>query len=509
MSVSVEVTPPPTNRIRQALADGRFFWTIEFVASCDHVLGEDLVQLDAFVRELGRRDEVAGFSVTDRVHSDSDPDPVKMAATVMEHTGSQPLVHWSGKDRSEHDLHDSLAAMQGAGLENLLLLSGDKLKEPPTDRRPRYLESVPAIQIAREHNSQLLIAAALNPFKYREEEAMAQYLKLGKKIGAGADFLITQIGFDIKKHQEALFWMDARGYRVPMVANVMALSAARARYIRRNRLAGVTITDDYFELLQAEEAQLTRLAAGARVTRRLALQIVGLRLLGYSGVQLTAINALETLTTLYKQVDYLAAKCPDRISWNRAWAEALRLPSAQVADTAPADGWYLVTRRPQPAPLRDRLKYHLMDGIHRSLFERGPLVQLLRRCLAPIQRHTRADRGLVRLERAIKAPLFGCETCGLCRLAATQYVCPETCPKGLANGACGGTDMNRCEFEHQECIHSRKYRIAKSVGVLPQLETWLIQAVPEDVRGSSSWPPHFRDGGPRITRVQPGREAER
>jgi methylenetetrahydrofolate reductase (NADPH) len=44
-----------------------------------------------------------------------------------------------------------------------------------------------------------MIAAALNPFKYREQEAMAQYLKLGKKVAAGADFIVTQIGFDINK----------------------------------------------------------------------------------------------------------------------------------------------------------------------------------------------------------------------------------------------------------------------------------------------------------------------
>ncbi len=501
MSTAPVPAPPPVNRIRHALAEGRFFWSIEFVASCDHVLSDDLVQLDDFVRELGRREEVAGFSVTDRVHSDQDPDPVRMARTVMAHTGSQPLVHWSGKDRSGTQLRASLAAMQASGLENILLLSGDKLKDPPADRRPRYLESVPAIQIAREYYPQVLIAAALNPFKYCEEEAMAQYLKLGKKIAAGADFLITQIGFDIKKHQEALFWMDTRGYRVPMVANLMALSAPRARYIRRNALPGVIISDDYFELLQAEEAQLTKLAAAARVTRRLALQIVGLRLLGYSGVQLTAINSLETLTTLYSQVDYLTAKCPDRLSWNRAWTESLRLPSGHVADTVPLEGWYLVTRKPHPAALRERLKYRLMDCIHRIVFERGPLRGLLRRYLGGIRRHSPADQRLVRLERALKAPLFGCETCGLCRLAATQYVCPETCPKGLANGACGGTDMNRCEYGHQECIHSRKYRIAKSVGVLAQLETWLIQAVPDEIRGTSSWPAHFQEGGPRITRV--------
>jgi methylenetetrahydrofolate reductase (NADPH) len=80
-------------------------------------------------------------------------------------------------------------------------------------------------------------------------------------------------------------------------------------------------------------------------------------------------------------------------------------------------------------------------------------------------------------------------------------VCPETCPKGLANGACGGTHMNRCEFEDRECIHSRKYRIAKDAGILEQLERWLIPAVPKAIRHTSSWPPHFRGEGPAIQRV--------
>ena len=53
----------------------------------------------------------------------------------------------------------------------------------------RYLESVSALQIAREHGPDWLLGAALNPFKYREEEGGAQYLKARKKLLAGADFL--------------------------------------------------------------------------------------------------------------------------------------------------------------------------------------------------------------------------------------------------------------------------------------------------------------------------------
>ncbi len=488
------------NRIAQSLRAGRFFWTIEFVAASAPVLREDLVIIDAFVRELAGRPEIAGFSVTDRVHSDQDPDPVTMAVHVREHSGSEPLIHWAGKDRDIEDLDATLQRMQGHRLENLLLLSGDKLKDPPADRRPRYLESVPAIHAAKQAMPNLVIAAALNPFKYREEEAMAQYLKLGKKVAAGADFIVTQIGFDSNKFEEALFWIDTRGYRVPMVANVMALSARRARYIRRNPLAGVTITDSYHRLLDEEERLMPE-RAQARVTRRLALQILSLRMLGYSGVQLTAIHSLETLITLLHQIDYLADRCPDRLSWNKAWAEALSLPNGVRADPVPEAPWYMVDRHVRHAPRRDMIKYVVMEKAHRVLFEKGAGARFLGGLVRGIRRQSGADRWLERFERIIKAPLFGCESCGLCRLAATQYVCPETCPKGLANGACGGTHLNRCEFEDRECIHSRKYRIAKDAGILQQLERWLIPAVPKAIRHTSSWPPHFRGEGPAIEMV--------
>jgi methylenetetrahydrofolate reductase (NADPH) len=488
------------NRIAQSLRAGRFFWTIEFVASSAHVLHDDLVTINAFGRELAERPEVAGFSVTDRVHSNQDPDPVTVAVHVREHSGNEPLIHWAGKDRDLEDLNETLKRMQGHRLENLLLLSGDKLKDPPTDRRSRYLESVPAICVARQAMPDLIIAAALNPFKYREEEAMAQYLKLGKKVAAGADFIVTQIGFDINKYEEALFWMDTRGYRVPMVANVMALSARRARFIRRHTLAGVTITDSYHRLLEEEERLMPE-RAKVRVTRRLALQILGLRMLGYSGVQLTAIHSVETLVTLLHQIDYLAERCPDRVSWNKAWAQALSLSNGVRANPVPEAPWYMVDRHVRHAPRRDLIKYVVMEGVHRVLFDKGAGARFLGWLVRDVRRQSWADRWLERFERMIKAPLFGCDSCGLCRLAATQYVCPETCPKGLANGACGGTHMNRCEFEDRECIHSRKYRIAKDAGILEQLERWLIPAVPKAIRHTSSWPPHFRGEGPAIQKV--------
>ena len=65
---------------------------------------------------------------------------------------------------------------------NLLILTGDKLKEVNRFGKDRYFESVPAIQLVKKINPALNIAVAFNPFKYREEDCMAQYFKLEKKL---------------------------------------------------------------------------------------------------------------------------------------------------------------------------------------------------------------------------------------------------------------------------------------------------------------------------------------
>ena len=144
----------------------------EMVISAKHLQDAEIVVLDDFVNELASRPEVAGFSLTDRVASDTDPSPVDLSEHVAGQTRMQPLLHWSGKDRDIRDLRASLEQFRERDVENVLFLTGDKLKSPPAGRRPRYLESVAAIQIAREVLPDLFIAAAMNPFKYCEEESI-------------------------------------------------------------------------------------------------------------------------------------------------------------------------------------------------------------------------------------------------------------------------------------------------------------------------------------------------
>ena len=72
--------------------------------------------------------------------------------------------------------------------------------------------------------------------------------------------------------------------------------------------------------------------------------------------------------------------------------------------------------------------------------------------------------------------LAGCRGCSNCRLSVREFVCPESCPKRLADGPCGNVKPNgQCEHGNYECIHSKIVRFAHKRGTLPQLEKQVVE----------------------------------
>ena len=77
-----------------------------------------------------------------------------------------------------------------------------------------------------------------------------------------------------------------------------------------------------------------------------------------------------------------------------------------------------------------------------------------------------------------KKLLVSCRGCSHCRLPQMHFICPETCPKGLANGPCGAVGLDgTCEFGSSECIHSRRMRLAEDLNDFASLEECLIDPV--------------------------------
>jgi len=484
--------------LKAALRENQFVCVMEFVPKPS---AERFAAMEAIMA----RGQLCGWPMTiaigDRVGSSLDMSPLDALASF--NTPLPALPHFSGKDRERHHLLAQLQRMDAAGLDQLLLLTGDRLPGHQPGQRPvRYLESVAALLIARQACPNWLLGAALNPFKYHEEEGGAQYFKAEKKLAAGADFLTLQLGFDASKHQEAMHWMQRQAAPKPMLACLMSLTHGRATMLEQ--VAGVTVTPSMRNLLEAESKVSTAFAL-ARSVDRLALQIIGVKLMGYAGVHLSGIHELKQLLALEAHLEHWQAEIHSLDHWAPAWADSWQMPGLPiVAFHPPQDNW----RQGESivmASAKEKARYHLLHGAHSLLFSRANWLSkafgwAVRQ---PLWASPRGARVLHGLERAVKRPLTGCDTCGRCRLEDTLYTCPETCPKGLANGPCGGTTLNRCEFGDRECIHSVKYRTAKAVRQTAVLTERLIPCIEVETRHRSSWPQWFEAQPPRQLSPQP------
>ena len=425
------------------------------------------------------RTQFAGFPVcmtlADRVHSDDDAAPLEVSKQYPESV--EKLIHYSGKGRDIQDFIEFLHLAKSQEQKNLLLLTGDKLKHHQSGDgapRTRYLESVNAVMEAKRQGG-FYIGVALNPFKYTDLEKEAQYLKLHKKIKAGADFIITQLGYDLSALQEAHTFLKKNKYSQYVLACVMPLTLERAQFIIKEKVAGIVITPHLLTLLEQEKQKRNE----HRVYRRCALQILICQHFGFSGVHLSACHKPEEQELLEKYIEeYRPLDLQACMShWNMLWK--IKTGKEFIPD---------VGSESEPSTTKHVIKYKYLNLIHDAFFQSKTSKAIGRNLFrSRLWKVPFVSKLVTTAEYLTKQLAVGCDSCGQCRLADTLYICPETCPKGLANGPCGGTHLDRCEFGDRECIHSVKVRLAETVNQTHVLRENLIPAVPIEVRGTSSW----------------------
>lgn len=428
---------------------------------------------------------LAGFpviaAIADRVHSDEDLSPLQLAAELSENI--EKMLHFSGKDRDIKDLNAFLQKAWQEKYLNILMLSGDKLKKHRFGNkqnallRTRYLESVNAVTAAKAMHSEFNIGVAFNPFKYADAEKSAQYFKLEKKIKAGADYIITQLGYDLDALQQAKDFLKEHQYTTPILACVMPLTYRRAKFMLDNKIAGVVITSHMLKILQ-QEYRLDPGFAEKMVYERAALQIYIAKHLGYAGIHLSACHQADQQQKLILALDKF--RCLTLNQCLKLWEELWQIQQG--------DELKYPVLQPVEASSGQIAKYKSMHAMH-DLFFSSKIAKGVGGLVfnSKLWNKPKVADALLKTEFISKHRVVGCESCGQCRLGETLYICPETCPKGLANGPCGGTTLDRCEFGDHECIHSVKARLAKQLDETKMLRSEIIPTVPIEVRQTSSW----------------------
>ncbi len=128
----------------------------------------------------------------------------------------------------------------------------------------------------------------MSPFKQTEAEQVVQYFKLKKKIEGGAKFVITQLGYDVRKIHEVLQFMRLNNLNVPLIGNIYVLPYGAARIMNNNQLAGCVVPNKLLKDLEREKAAEDK-GKHARLLR--AARMYGImKGLGFDGVHIGGHN---------------------------------------------------------------------------------------------------------------------------------------------------------------------------------------------------------------------------
>ncbi len=114
------------------------------------------------------------------------------------------------------------------------------------------------------------------------------------------------------------------------------------------------------------------------------------------------------------------------------------------------------------------------------------LLQPFRRWLRP---GGLVEGAFVRAERVTKSAVFGCQMCGQCVLHSTGMTCPQTCPKNLRNGPCGGVRPNgQCEvIPSMPCVWVQAWERSKRMPAHGDGIRRVLPPLDRRLQGSSAW----------------------
>jgi methylenetetrahydrofolate reductase (NADPH) len=453
--------------------------------------GRKLEKLLEFAQMVKKDGRITALSITDNAGGHPSLAPVAIG-TEVQNIGVEPLIHFSLKDKNRNQIESHIFLYQRLKFNYVLVMGGDFPKSTwHGQAKPVYdLDTIQTIelvelmkrgayrQLAKDTTLpiNLQCGCVVSPFKVTEAEQVWQYAKLLKKIRAGAQFIITQLGFDMRGYEDLIIFLQEQKIRTPVLASIFIPSPAVAKIMERGNIPGVLVPQELASLLKKEGKQERLIRAAG--------MIAVLRGLGYSGVHIGG-NGLD-----FDDIAFVLDQAEKKRDNWRDTCKQVHIPIQ--------DKWLLYKKnnngnkkpvslcpgsRPSDLPVQ--------KFFHNLLFSKtNPISQGFGRLCRLFDKKTILEKTFTTCEKITKEILFSCRMCGDCTLSESTYLCPQSgCPKKLVNGPCGGSNNDCCEvFKDKTCFFVRVYhRLNKSLTVGELADQPVLPPKDWALEGTSSW----------------------
>jgi methylenetetrahydrofolate reductase (NADPH) len=239
------------------------------------------------------------------------------ACLIAKWEGLDPIVQMTCRDRNRIALQMDVLGIAALGINNMLCLTGDhqKFGNHPTAKGVYDLDSIQLVKMVKDMRDDkkfqcgeamavephLFIGAAENPFADPFEFRVP---RLAKKVAAGADFIQTQIVYNVDKFAEWMKMVRDRGLheRVKILAGVAPVKSVGAAKYMKTRVPGMDVPDSVVARLQGvPKDQVSK--EGIKLCIDIINQVREIE--GVAGIHLMAIEWEETVPEIVEAAGLL------------------------------------------------------------------------------------------------------------------------------------------------------------------------------------------------------------
>ena len=255
------------------------------------------------------------------------------ACLIQKEEGLEPIVQMTCRDRNRIALQMDVLGIAALGIHNILSITGDNMSfgNHPQAKGVYDIDSIQFVKIVKDMRDERkfqcgeemdveprpFIGAACNPFAapfdYRP-------YRLAKKVRAGADFIQTQIVFNVPRFAEFMKHAGDIGllddvYILAGVAPIKSLGAAR--YMATN-VPGMDVPDEYVQRMAAavngvpQEKKEARRAAWEEEGISICVEIIQQvgEIPGVAGVHIMAIEWESAVPIIVERAGLLPRPAP-------------------------------------------------------------------------------------------------------------------------------------------------------------------------------------------------------
>lgn len=527
--------PNPMPLFREWIHGRTFRYGAELVSSRGVPAAGEQAKSVELGEALAADPRIAWISITDNPGGNPMLPPDWIAHRLQDR--KELIIHLSCKDLNRNGLESSAWRYAAAGWNNILPLTGDyPVVAFGGGAQPVFdLDSVSLIALLHSMNEGLevprpngktercvgtdfFIGCTVSPFKRLERELMPQYFKLARKIRCGAEWIIPQLGYDMRKFHEIRLFLDWMEIPAPIIGNVYVLNKTVAGLFHQNKIPGCVVSDRLLQLCR-------KYAAGPDKGRSFfnelaAKQLAVFKGFGFAAGYLGGIHKAESFFTIIDMAEKFGEN-----DW-KEFAREIQYPQPEefylfeqdpetgLGDPSRIDREYRASLGRPPRSPETTMGYRLTRRVHTLAFTPGVgLYPMLTRIYSRLERKKGGLtlRALHGIEHLSKQWGFGCKDCGDCFLPETAYLCPHSaCSKACRNGPCGGSRNGRCELDDKDCIWVRAYERLKYYRESEQMLNGPALFGNAGLQGTSSWAntymgrDHSRPGKKQLPREEKG-----